>query len=38
VAQQVCRGKLAADEGVASFVPVDDAARAALLALDRPRE
>lgn len=36
VAEQVRRGELAADESVTSFVHVDDAARAALLALDWP--
>jgi nucleoside-diphosphate-sugar epimerase len=36
VAEQVRRGELPADEGVTSFLHVDDAARAALLALDWP--
>lgn len=36
VAERVRRGELAADESVTSFVHVDDAARAALLALDWP--
>ncbi|MBO0794622.1 MAG: NAD(P)-dependent oxidoreductase, partial [Ktedonobacteraceae bacterium] len=36
MAQQVRRGELSADEGITSFVHVDDAARATLLALDWP--
>jgi len=36
IAQQVRQGQLTADEGVTSFVHVEDAARAALLALDWP--
>jgi len=36
VAEQVRRGELPATDGVSSFVHVDDAARAALLALDWP--
>jgi len=36
VAEQVRRGQLSADRGVTSFLHVDDAARAALLALDWP--
>jgi nucleoside-diphosphate-sugar epimerase len=37
VAEQVRRGELAANEGITSFVQVEDAARAALLALGWPR-
>jgi nucleoside-diphosphate-sugar epimerase len=37
VAEQVRRGQVTADEGVTSFLHVDDAARAALLALDWPQ-
>ena len=36
IAEQVRRGELAANEGITSFVHVDDAARAALLALAWP--
>jgi nucleoside-diphosphate-sugar epimerase len=36
IAQQVRRGELTADEGITSFVHVEDAARAALLALEWP--
>lgn len=36
MAQQARRGELSADEGITSFVHVDDAARATLLALDWP--
>jgi nucleoside-diphosphate-sugar epimerase len=36
IAEQVRRGELAADESIASFIHVDDAARAAVLALDWP--
>ena len=36
IAQQVRQGQLTADEGITSFVHVEDAARAALLALDWP--
>jgi nucleoside-diphosphate-sugar epimerase len=36
IAEQVRRGQLVADEGVTSFLHVDDAARAALLALNWP--
>ncbi len=36
VAQQVRQGQLTADEGITSFLHVEDAARAALLALDWP--
>jgi nucleoside-diphosphate-sugar epimerase len=37
VADQVRRGQVSADDGITSFIHVDDAARAALLALDWPR-
>ena len=37
IADQVRRGELCADEGISSFLHVDDAARAALLALDWPQ-
>ena len=37
IAEQVRRGKVVADEGVTSFLHVDDAARATLLALDWPQ-
>ena len=37
IAKQVRRGQLVADEGVTSFLHVDDAARAALLALNWPQ-
>jgi nucleoside-diphosphate-sugar epimerase len=36
IARQVRQGQLTADEGVTSFLHVEDAARAALLALDWP--
>ncbi len=36
IAEQVRRGEVVADEGVTSFLHVDDAARATLLALDWP--
>ncbi|MFL5628020.1 MAG: NAD-dependent epimerase/dehydratase family protein [Ktedonobacteraceae bacterium] len=36
IAQQVRQGRLTADEGITSFLHVEDAARAALLALDWP--
>jgi len=36
IAEQVRRGQLTADEGITSFLHVDDAARAALLALEWP--
>lgn len=36
MAQQARRGELSADEGITSFVHVDDAAQATLLALDWP--
>jgi nucleoside-diphosphate-sugar epimerase len=36
IADQVRRGELSADEGVSSFIHVEDAARAALLALEWP--
>jgi len=36
VAEQVRNGQLPADEGITSFLHIDDAARAALLALDWP--
>jgi nucleoside-diphosphate-sugar epimerase len=36
IAQQVRQGQLTADEGITSFLHVEDAARAALLALDWP--
>lgn len=37
IADQVRRGEVTADDGITSFIHVDDAARAALLALDWPR-
>ncbi|GHO88521.1 NAD-dependent epimerase/dehydratase family protein [Dictyobacter formicarum] len=37
IAEQVRRGQLPADKGITSFLHVEDAARAALLALDWPR-
>jgi nucleoside-diphosphate-sugar epimerase len=36
IAEQVRRGQFSADQGITSFLHVDDAARAALLALDWP--
>jgi nucleoside-diphosphate-sugar epimerase len=36
IAEQVRHGQLTADDGITSFIHVDDAARAALLALDWP--
>ncbi len=37
IAEQVRRGEISADEGISSFIHVDDAAHAALLALDWPK-